>query len=641
MLVNLNTNYSKNYFIKNQKDSQNISFEARYPRTKRVTISDKKALYGSLVAAITALVTTFNNIYNNSKNIENPFKKRRELAEMTSLKESDIENFIKSNYLETVTGTYNYNIENEQNKAMIKNMLCITVSRGELAKALGVNIHSIDHHISKGSLILDEDGLIDLSDPQNKRFCENFKKGTRKVVPISREELNESFDSNALSYFVKNGLLVADEQGNINLSDENNQKFLQRLKNKEISIDDYVVSIAKFATLTGRTPLTIKRSINKKEIVLNKEGRIDIFATKNAAYLKIYNAENKNNPNLKTLNEVAEILGYKSALSVKYYIDFNEIVREPNGLIDISKEPNKTFIEKRLSGMGQKPVSRSGATARTKKKEQPAEPNYNIITRERLAMIKNITVSSISWHIEQGHIVLTDGKIDMRHPINDYFIKNFKAGKPFLPVQKAINPMKYIFVSKNSQKPKSSKIKTSFANQTTKKGLVAIVGITATPITKNTEAGRLVLNEKGLYDLSDEKNISFMKYYIKNYENKIKTMSNEELLDAREKLKDYINQYISRNQYFVAKSLSESQEELNGYISYLTKAIINTEDLTPMQVAEVNSIVEEIMISKISKENFDDYVNNLKLFTLEGKCELYANKLLLQRLAEIKVSKNQ
>ena len=228
LIKNQPINFQYNYPKKIERQAA-PNFEARLPLHKNISLSDKKKVFGTLSATIAGVIAVFTNIYSNPENTKEPIKKDK-VAELTGLDKSTISKYTISRYLERIQGAIKYNINEEQNKEVIKHVLCVTVGRDELAKVLGVNVKSINHHISKGHLVLNENNVIDLSHPKNRAFCENFSKGTRLTRNIKSEDVHKIIDETALKYFAEHGFIDVDDEGNINPKDDKTQEFLQKYK---------------------------------------------------------------------------------------------------------------------------------------------------------------------------------------------------------------------------------------------------------------------------------------------------------------------------------------------------------------------------------------------------------------------------
>ena len=301
-----------------------------------------------------------------------------------------------------------------------------------LGRQIGVDVNTIKYHVEAGRLVKGEDGLIDLSNPQNKEFVENFKKGERKPKekppepPVTMENVQSILGKLPLEYCIEHNLLVADKDGNIDFNSEVNKNFIQKVKDKEITVNDYFVSIEEFARRNGNTATTVIRAINEGKIK-TQDGKIDVNDPVNIEYTKHFSAAAKSNPNFKSLTDIAKMLGLPQTGYLRLYAEADGLVKEPSGYYDISKEPNKSIIEGIRSGEFKK---RTWVEVYASRKSQKDE---NLLTQRKIAEMKGITQATLSFHIARNHLVKTEnGKIDITDPKNAYFIANFKKGEEFI-----------------------------------------------------------------------------------------------------------------------------------------------------------------------------------------------------------------
>ena len=152
----------------------------------------------------------------------------------------------------------------------------------------------------------------------------------------------------------------------------------------------------------------------------------------NKEYSRV-NREKKYNSNLKTITEIADMLGYSNGTGLNYHLKNNRLVRESNGMIDITKEPNKSFIESILNGTYEKQRQ-----SKQKIPQQNTTEDNNAVyrTQKEIAEEKGITQATLAFHLAKGHLVSSGrGKIDLNNPVNDYFMKTFKKGEKFIPYE--------------------------------------------------------------------------------------------------------------------------------------------------------------------------------------------------------------
>ena len=105
------------------------------------------------------------------------------------------------------------------------------------------------------------------------------------------------------------------------------------------------------------------------------------------------------NPNQITMTEFAKRLGYTDYQGVIYHLKAGRLVREENGLFDITKEENKLFMEEHQKGRrsSKKPVH-------SIKTQKIVEQKGNYISQSALSRMLGITQPTLYWHILKGHV---------------------------------------------------------------------------------------------------------------------------------------------------------------------------------------------------------------------------------------------
>lgn len=559
---------------------------------------------------------------------------KEELSEMLGIAPERLSSMVRSGQLiQDISNKYD--IENEQNKAFIEKRLNLQneniTTRGALGKTLGINIHSVDYHIQQGHLKLNADGKIDLTDELNKKFVENFQKGERQkkekvIEPVTDKNIQSILGKLPLEYCIRHKLLIADENGKINYDAEPNKTFVEKFRNKELSVKDYFVSVAEFARRNENTETTIIRAITNGKIEIDEEGRIDVNSSVNKEYSRV-NREKKYNPNLKTITEIADMLGYSNGTGLNYHLKNNRLVRESNGMIDITKEPNKSFIESILNGTYEK---QRQSKQKTPQQNTTEDNNAVYRTQKEIAEEKGITQATLAFHLAKGHLVSSGrGKIDLNNPVNDYFMKTFKKGEKFIPYEDTL-----------PKPPKTKEVKPETLeevnpNMVTLTEFAALTGLTNTPVIYHMNKGRIVRGEDGKFDLSNPLNRRFIQKYTDAAKAKYETMTTKELEQEKTNLQNKILPFIGRETYINAQEIQKiSAEDFDSYISYTARKIINTEGFTDLQLDSLTDIFKEIITKRINDKSLPSDFSDINLIALSSKCEIPNSSKLLERLSE-------
>lgn len=562
---------------------------------------------------------------------------KEELSEMLGIPVERLSTFVRSGKL-IQDFTNKYDLENEVNKAFLEQKSpqnnTSVITRRALSRELGINQHAIDYHIEKGRLRLNENNTIDLNDEVNKAFIESFNKGQRKPktpeaeIPVTEENIQSVLGKLPLQYCLDNKLLVAGKDGKIDFDAEPNKTFIEKCKNKEITINDYIVSRAEFARRSGNTETTISRAISNGKLKLTEDGKVDLNDPLNAEYLKIYNAEHKNNPNLVNMTDLADMLGFKTFASIKYHLANNRLVREANGLIDITKEPNKSFVESIKNGTYQK-QKQVVDTPRPETQKQDTPKNAEYRTQSELAQEKGITQATLAFHIAKGHIVsLGRGKIDINDPKNAYFMANFKKGEKFIPYEQTLPGAKI----KKANTPVLDEVNPNIVSL---KEFAQLTGITPTPLTYHMKKGRIIRGDNKKIDINNPINKRFLENCISKADAKYENMTPDELNTAKLDLQNRMLPFIGRETYINSEQILKSApEQLDKYIDYTVKKIVNTEVFDSAELASLNDVFKEIITNRINDTTKPSDFSDINLIALTSKCEIPTCKKLLELLAE-------
>jgi len=519
------------------------------------------------------------------------------------------------------------------------------VKKAAIAKILGINIHSVNWHIDKGRLILD-DKLIDLNNEHNKRFIAEFQKGKRKhltdacyskeMYPMLRDILNQRL---SIEYCLQNGLLVAEEDGTIDMLKEPNKSFIEKIKSGELGYKNFIQSQEFFARETlGVNINSLKRAIKRGEIILEANGRIDINNATNKAFIEKVRQARKNaeakgykrvktfaksidkDPNLLTKTELAKKLGYNSIQGIIYHVKNGRLIFE-NGYCDISKEPNKSFIEAKLSGkLLPSPVT-------CKKREQSnLDKNPNWLSKAEFARRCGISNGTLTHHIECKHVVVnSNGKIDITDETNKFFIENHKKGQPLYP-QKPTEP----------KTPKDKELIIKDPNIITLSDLVNITGLAPTTILYHVTKGRLIHSKNG-FDVTNPINKKFITLYEENQLEKINKMSFKDLTKLNQKVIERYKSLLSKNLYEQAQEAkNESEEEFDNYIKNITFSLFRVEILSVNELNFLEETIKNIISARLEDKSKPKDFSDIKEFQLSGIIELEQELNIINKLIEFK-----
>lgn len=612
--MNISTNYEFLSAKQQFQATNNIHFQGRLPKFKKIN-TNIDIPKGNLLT-IAAFAQLFGiSSYFVKKGIENDEIKLSD--NKIDPNDEENKNFVK-NLLTKIRQQKNFITSSKKD-------ITTKLKQADLAKFLGVDSHSIEWHIKKGHLILGEDKTIDITHPKNKSFIDNFKKFSKykeekqEYTVNDYKALQKRLGHLQIEYCLKHQLLTADENGTINIENAINKRFLKLIETKEISYKNYFLSINEFAKITGQSISTITRALIKKELVKEKLG-IDINNPQNRAFIdKNTDAENKTQE-LKTPSEIAKTLGYTNGSAIYYYINLGKLIQEENGLININKEPNKSFLLE-LS-INKKTRKRPITTNKTRRQKVDGLKDGKFITQTALAKQLGIAQSTLLYHIMLGHLNYIKGKgIDIKEDEkNITFIKNFQKNTPQTPK-----------VSTQSQ----NKHKEINFNQVNKKEFANMLSLGITTISYYIEKGLVILNKDGKIDLNNPTNQEFIKKFDAHAKQSFQNLAPESLQKAKENLSNFLKNRMSPELYDVANDLYEdSIDNLKNYLQYRLKNIVNTEELTQKQFDELYNLFENIVLDEIEYEPYQ----NPTYFSSTNKAELHCYKYLLDTIADRKIN---
>lgn len=527
------------------------------------------------------------------------------------------------------------NPEGEKTKAFLQNLQSqrqlyrqTHMPKTAFGQLIGVSIHSVEWHINKGNINQKEDGTIDVTDPKNRFFLENFQKGATKktyeYTPENYEKLQKKLGQIKVEFCLDRGLLVAEEDGSINIENPVNKEFLEKVEKKEIQNADFYMSRQDFARMVHQSDITLKKAINNDELFVDSRKGIDISHPKNKAYIEKALA-NQVGPGKRRVvrpegyvsrKAVANMLGIGVA-SLSHHVQKGRLIEDENG-IDLNNPINKYFIDNYEKGApkdmpeGYEAVEVELVSNRIKK------PNH--VGKYKLAERLGMSTATLEHHIQAGHIIYTKDGIDLTHPQNVHFMNNYRRGEEYLM------PGQEKKVKSDNQEPveKNKKIKTNF-NAVLIGELSKMVKVCVSALGFHFERGRLEKTEDKKIDLSNSKNKEFIAKYEDSVKEAYANMSDEELDESVKDLKVLLKNRMGENIYTVSANMLD---DLGGYLEYSLSKIVDTSDLSKDQEALLVSMMEEIVLEELASER----VSRAKFFESTEKLELLLYKNLLDEI---------
>ena len=159
-----------------------------------------------------------------------------------------------------------------------------------LAKQLGVTIKTIKNFIKKGSIIPNKDGSIDITTGHNKEFRENYVKyhaeRHTRYTPSKYNKLQARLGKIPVEYCIKNGLLVAEEDGTILTQKEPNKSFLEKVDSEEITHRTYFITLTKLSEILGIDHRKLSDYIKQGLIIREKGLGIDLNNETNKSFIE-------------------------------------------------------------------------------------------------------------------------------------------------------------------------------------------------------------------------------------------------------------------------------------------------------------------------------------------------------------------
>lgn len=507
--------------------------------------------------------------------------------------------------------------ENAKNKKFIEESKVIrsnerslkSLKKMQFAKLLGVNSHTVDWHIKKGHIVLNSDGTIDATNSVNKEFLETFSRNTRKqrlkYTPDSFKALQTRLGKLPLEYCLTNGLIIAEEDGSIDFTKEANRAFLEKVEKKEISLNTYFLPATQLAKHLGISISTVRRALDRGALKTTKSLGIDLNDPFNKEFIEQikYKKElRENNPSLLTAHELQELLGANSESSIYYQTTLGKLVRTKDGYYDISKEPNKSFIETFTT---QKPRRKNGYKKTEEQKQRMRDrmiaPGH--ISQSEMGKMLGLSQTTLLWHNQKGHLHYVKGKgYDLSDPHNIYFIEHYVRGVQYT----AENSSE---VTEIKPEPTSSnKLKELDLNLYTGTEFAAMTGSTLTPILYHIDCGHIVRNADNMIDLSNPINKNFYLKHKQRAQARFETQSIGELADSINLLKKMFWSRASKEVYEVSKQLQDLDEgSLDSYLEYSFNKIVDTSVLNKEQKEELLNIFKEFVYERLESNQTKGY----------------------------------
>ena len=516
------------------------------------------------------------------------------------------------------------------------------VTKAELARRLDVNAHSIEWHL-KEHLVMTDDNLIDLENPINKRFVQTFKKGTRFVEtlfpPDRYHRLQKVLGKNLpLDYCLQYGLLTGDNNGVIDILEESNKEFIDKIRTGELTYKNFFRSVESYADYLGVHPISVTRALQNGSIVFNESKRIDINNPKNKAFEETVRKAQKRaqrrglqrvtsfsnvteeSETLLSRAEFAKKLGYTNSSCLYLHIKNGRIVLEKNGCIDITREPNKSFMEAKLSG---KMIKRTDWYSRMHKRN---DADSKCMSRSKFAAKLGMSLSTLREHIRKGHVVVNvQDKIDITDERNKYFLENYKKGKCLYPNEKPV---------RTEKEPAEKPIKIINPNILPIKDIMVITGLTTWPLIKHAEKGRIIRDEDGV-DITNPVNKKFFNLYEENGTEKLDMMSNAELEQLKVRMEYRYKNLIPRSVFLQAKGAkNKSEEDYKIFINNLTFSMFRVEILSEKELKFIQKMVKKIIDTRLNDKEKPENFSDIKEFKLSGIAELEYELNIIDKLME-------
>lgn len=392
------------------------------------------------------------------------------------------------------------------------------VNASRLAEILGVDSHAVAWRTDKTFYLIkdSETGLYDIEEPHNKFFITKFLEGVKKeselrtfYIPANYSKLQSLLGNIPLQYCLDNGLLIKNEEGMIDLFLEHNRMFLEKVKKKEITINDFKLTITDFRAKCHIGILTYRQEVRNGNIILDENGRIDINHPLNKKFIDYSNNKTRSRKlsilpdGFVSRKTFAEMLGVDSQVLQNHFAS-GYIIRDESGAIDIRNPINKYFLDNYEKGKRFKPMDPEERAKYLS--EGASQRNVEYISQVKLGELLGLQQPTVYYHIKEGHIKLDEhGKIDLNHPDNIKFIESYRRGEAFSTAESS----KGIKTPKKAEVPVVKKVRIN-PNICMQKFFADICGISHTNLVHHIDKGRVIRDADGGIDLSNPKNKAFV-----------------------------------------------------------------------------------------------------------------------------------
>ena len=374
------------------------------------------------------------------------------------------------------------------------------------------------------------------------------------------------------------------------------KEFLQKVENGEISLKTYFKSEAGFADFLGISISTVGRAVDKGLLIRTPNFGIDINNPINKAYIaqvKEKHAAKDNNPNLLSAEDMQNLLGYESLSELFYQTSLGNLVRNKDGKFNISKEPNKSFIQSLSTGKSHKKRTRVMSEANKQKiRERYIAPGH--ISQAELAKMLGINQTTLLWHNTKGHLHYVRGKgYDMSDPHNIYFVENYVRGEDY------VAPKSNDVQVETIDKKEISLREVDLGSFTTKE-FAMMNGLGATTIFYHAENKRVVKNSDNKIDLSNPINAKFYHQNKLRAKEKFETLTLGELVDFANFIKNMFYTRVSKEVFDVGAQLKSLDEaSFDNYLQYSFEKIVDVTKLNEDQKDILLSLYKDFVVGRL------------------------------------------
>ncbi len=167
-------------------------------------------------------------------------------------------------------------------------------SKEVFAELIGVNPKTVDWYVERGDLVADENGNIDIAEATNKKFIQRIVEMEQfepEHLFVNKSELARMLGVTppAVIQYIEKGRVVFDENFGIDIKDPTNRHFIESFqKGKRKESAQNLVTIPELAERMGISIQTVYRKINEGKLIKNKDGKIDLNNEDNAQFVATY-----------------------------------------------------------------------------------------------------------------------------------------------------------------------------------------------------------------------------------------------------------------------------------------------------------------------------------------------------------------